>query len=98
MSSREQLWTKYSDLDARLTKVTERNEYLVDELRAKEAAAAAANGLHPHPLCIALIVMRLLWVISLLQLPSERWLPAESPTEKQNHSLWHHKQAAVCAA
>ena len=44
VSSREQLWSKNSDLDARLSKVTERNEHLMDELRAKEAAAATAQG------------------------------------------------------
>lgn len=49
MSSKEQLWSKNSDLDARLSKATERNEHLMDELRAKEAAAATANGETQHP-------------------------------------------------
>ncbi|KAL3152356.1 hypothetical protein ABBQ32_001417 [Trebouxia sp. C0010 RCD-2024] len=44
VSSREQLWSKNSEMDARLSKVVERNEHLMDELRAKEAAAANANG------------------------------------------------------
>lgn len=51
MSSREQLWGKNSDLDARLSKVTERNEHLMDELRAKEGAAATANGPNQSFLC-----------------------------------------------
>ena len=54
VSSRDQLWSKNSELDARLSKVLERNEGLMDELRAKEAAAATANGVEkfPHLLCI----------------------------------------------
>ena len=55
-SSREQLWSKSCDLDARLSKMSERNERLIDELRAKESAAATANGQHDC-LCCA----RLLW-------------------------------------
>lgn len=41
-------------MDARLSKVVERNEHLMDELRAKEAAAANANGVDHHP-CFALL-------------------------------------------
>jgi len=43
-STQEQLWTKSSDLDERLKKLTERNDRLVDDLRDSEAAAATANG------------------------------------------------------
>ena len=43
-STREQLWTKSSDLDERLKKLTERNDRLVDDLRDSETAAATANG------------------------------------------------------
>ncbi len=38
------MWTKSSDLDERLKKLTERNDRLVDVLRDSEAAAATANG------------------------------------------------------
>lgn len=51
VSSREQLWSKNTDLDARLNKVTERNEHLVDELRAQEAVAATGRGQTPHTSC-----------------------------------------------
>lgn len=51
VSSREQLWSKNSEMDARLSKVVERNEHLMDELRAKEAAAATANGVDHHTCC-----------------------------------------------
>ncbi len=44
ISTREQLWSKSSDLDERLSKLTERNERLVDDLRDSENAAATANG------------------------------------------------------
>lgn len=54
ISTREQLWSKCSDLDARLSKMAERNEHLVEELRAKESAAATASGQHlsHSPCCI----------------------------------------------
>lgn len=48
-STKEQLWSKTSDLDERLTKLSERNDRLVDELRESESAAATANGEQQHP-------------------------------------------------
>ena len=42
--AKEQLRQRCADLDARLNKLSTRNETLVDELRQKDAEAATANG------------------------------------------------------
>ena len=55
-STREQLWSRSSDLDKEVTRLRERNDQLVDELRSSECAASTANGTCPFSCPTALSI------------------------------------------
>ena len=88
-STREQLWTKSSDLDERLKKLTERNDRLVDDLRDSETAAATANGESHTPR----LGLALLWVCN--GQPVQLSLLSRL-CNKQFHSSEHQADCSMC--